>query len=216
MKAIHPFKFTFMLKNSLVIVAIAVLMLGVSGCKNKKKITDNPNPKDNVVKVDEQVIKAKSTLQALIDNEDSKTIEEKEKIIADIKALNLNNPEVDQMIKQVETSIKKEKEVKQKAIEDAKPENVLRKSFDGIAHASSPEEASSLIQQALQMFSSDKANVLIIVHKGATDADTDYDEPTNIGKYLNYLKDQKKNLNDVEKINYDANNKIKTLILIKK
>jgi len=197
-------------------MAIAVLMLGVASCKNKKKITDVPVPKDDVVKVDEQLVKAKSTVQALIDDIDGKTIEEKEKIIADIKALNLNDSELNTMIQTVEASIQKEKDAKRKAIEDAKPENVLRRSFDGISKAGSTEEANAMIQQTLQMFSSEKANVLIIVHKGATSADTDYDEPTTILKYLNNLKDTKKNLNDVDKINYDDNNKIKTLILIKK
>ena len=205
-----------MVRNKVIVIALAVAMLGFVSCKNKKKVTDNPNPKEEVVKVDENLVKAKSILQALIDDEDSKTIEEKEKILADIKAMNLNDPELNQMIGKVQASIDKAKEAKRKAEEDAKPENVLRRSFDGIAKASSASEANSLIQNTLQMFSSEKANVLIIVHKGATDADTDYDEPTNIAKYLNYLKDQKKNLNDVERIVYDSNNKIKTLILLKK
>jgi len=216
MKTNHPFKFTFMLRNSLIIMAIAIFMLGVASCKDKKKITDNPDPKENVVKVDENLVKAKSTLQALIDDENSKTIEEKEKIIADIKALNLNNPEVDAMIKQVEASIERAKEAKRQAIEDAKPENILKKSFESIANAGSTDEANKLIQQTLQMFTSEKANVLVIVYKGSTAADNDYDEPTNIANYLNKLKDTKKVLDNVEKIHYDANNKIKTLELIKK
>jgi hypothetical protein len=205
-----------MIKNSLVIMAIAIVMLGFAGCKDKKKITDNPDPKNQVVKVNEELVKAKSTLQAVIDDESSKTIEEKEKIIADIKALNLNDPEVDAMIKKLETSVANEKEAKLKAIEDAKPENVLLRSFDKIAGASSVEESNGQIQQALQLFASEKATVLVMLYKGATDADTDYDEPTNISKYLNLLKDTKKSLNKVEKIVYDANNKIKTLVLIKK
>jgi hypothetical protein len=197
-------------------MAVAMFMLSAAGCKDKKKITDNPDPKKEVVKVDENLVKAKSTLQALIDDPSSKTIEEKEKIIADIKALNLNNPEVDTMVKQIEASIAKEKEAKLKAIEDAKPENVLKRSFEGIANASSADEANKLIQQTLQMFTSEKSNVLVIVYKGATQADNDYDEPTSISNYLNKIKDTKKVLDNVEKIHFDANNKIKTLELIKK
>ena len=44
----------------------------------------------------------------------------------------------------------------------------------------------------------------------------DYDEPTKIGKYLNYLKDQKKNLNKVYNTEKDNNGKIKLLELIRK
>jgi hypothetical protein len=214
MKAIQPFKSTFMIKNSLLLLVIAIFMLGFAGCKDKKIITDNPDPKNDVVKVNEQVTKSKATLNALLGEESSKSIAEKEKILADIKALNLNDPEVNDLIKQVETSIENEKAAIKKAEEDAKPENLLRKSFDGIAKAGGDAEANYLIQQVLLMFTSDKANVLIIVSKEANY--TDYDEPTTILKYLNYLKDTKKNLNDVEKIHYDANNKIKTLELIKK
>jgi hypothetical protein len=203
-----------MIKSTLLIMVFAMFVIGNTGCKDKKVITDNPDPKEDVVKVDENLVKAKSTLQAILDDPSSKSLAEKEKIIADIKALNLNDPEVNEMIKQIEASINKEKEDIKKAEEDAKPENVLKRYFDGIANAGSETEAKELIQKALELFTSEKANVLIIVHKDANF--TDYDEPTNITKYLNYLKDTKKNLNNVEKIHYDANNKIKTLELIKK
>ena len=141
-----------MVKSSLIIMAIAVILMGATSCKDKKKITDNPDPTDNVVKVDEQVVKAKTTLQSLLDDSGSKTIAEKEKILADIKALNLTDPEVADMIKKVEASIEKEKEAIRKAEEDAKPENVLWRYFDGIAKASSEAEANGLIQQVFQMF----------------------------------------------------------------
>jgi hypothetical protein len=205
------------IRNILMVMAISILVIGSTGCKNKKKIVDNNDPQDQVVKVDENLVKAKTTLQALLDD-DSKSIAEKEKILADIKALNLDDPDVKDLIKKVETSIEKEKqrlqqEEEQKKI-DALMENVLARAFNGIANAKSVDEANALIQQTLQHFTSDKANVLVIVYKGSDG--TDYDEPTNILKYLNQLKDTKKSLNAVEKIHYDANNKIRTLELIKK
>ncbi len=42
-----------------------------------------------------------------------------------------------------------------------------------------------------------------------------YDEPTTIEKYLNYLKDTKNNKAKVEEVVYDANGKIKELVLKK-
>ena len=44
----------------------------------------------------------------------------------------------------------------------------------------------------------------------------DYDRPTTARKYLEYLKDQKKNLNEIGEIEYDEDGKIKLLELIKK
>ncbi len=217
MKTKQYFKSAFTIQNSLVLLAF-VIFLGCAGCKDKKKITDNPDPKDDVVKVDENLVKAKSSLQALLGDESSKSIEEKEKILADIKAKNLNDPELNELIKQVEASIAKEKEdiraAEEKAKSDALPENVLRRAFDGIAKATSETEANGIIQQTLQLFTSEKSNVLIIISKAENF--NDYDKPTNIKEYLNYLKDTKKNLNDVEKIHFDADKKIKTLELIKK
>ncbi len=214
MKTKPYFNCVFMIKNSLVLLALAVLLLGSAGCKDKKKITDNPDPKEDVVKVDENLVKAKSTLQALLDDEGSKSIEEQEKILADIKALNLNDPEVNDLIKKVEYSIQKQKDDIRQAEEDAKPENVLRRSFDEITKAKNDVEANALIEKTLQLFTSEKSNVLIIISKGANF--NDYDKPTNIKDYLNYLKDTRKNLNDIEKIHFGDNNKIKTLELIKK
>ncbi len=56
--------------------------------------------------------------------------------------------------------------------------------------------------------------VLIIISKEGDIVD--YDRPTTAKKYLEYLKDQKKNLNEIDNIEYDDNGKIKLLELIKK
>jgi hypothetical protein len=44
----------------------------------------------------------------------------------------------------------------------------------------------------------------------------DYDEPTTIEKYLNYLKDTKKNLNFISDIRLDGNGKVSELELRRK
>ena len=43
----------------------------------------------------------------------------------------------------------------------------------------------------------------------------DYDRPTTIKNYLNYLKDTKNDINRIDKIIYDDNGKIKELDLFK-
>lgn len=85
--------------------------------------------------------------------------------------------------------------------------------FNAIANASSTTSANNSINEALAMFSSSNIPVLIIIHK---DGDmVDYDKPTVIKDYLNYLKDQKKNINRIETMELDSNGKIKSLELIR-
>lgn len=203
-----------LIKNSLLIAALAVLLVGPVGCKPKKPpiVVDDPP----VEKVDAELVKAKSTLKELLSENCTKTVEEKEKILAEIKALNKDDAELKSLITQVEESIAKEKEeiriAEEKAKEAAKPINKLRRYFDGIAKASSDSEANSLIEEAVGMFTSDQSNVLIIIAEDG--AIKDYDKPTKIRAYLNYLKTTKNNINDVEEMKWEGD-KIKTLILRK-
>ncbi len=199
------------LLNKLFIIVISVSLLGASSCKSKKPIVDPV--KDEVKKVDPNIMKSKTALQKILDDDGTMSIDEKEKILADIKKLNLDDEELNKLIAQVEDKIAKEKEELERKKEAAKPENMLKSYFNKIAKAPSDNDANKHIQDALNMFTSDKSTVLIII---AQDANMkDYDKPTNISKYLNYLKDTKNNTNSIDEIKWDANNKIKTLILKK-
>lgn len=86
--------------------------------------------------------------------------------------------------------------------------------FDAIANASSTASANSSIQEALTMFASPMVPVLIAIYYGPDDVD--YDEPTTIDKYLNYIKDQQKNANKINDIRTNDAGKITELELIKK
>ena len=89
----------------------------------------------------------------------------------------------------------------------------LTQSFSAINDAASTSEANDKIQETLGMFSSPDVPVLIIIYqKGDT---TDYDEPTTIERYLNYLKDTKQGFAQVEEMVLDDNGKIKELVLRK-
>ncbi|QDH80159.1 nucleoid-structuring protein H-NS [Echinicola soli] len=83
--------------------------------------------------------------------------------------------------------------------------------FSTIASASSVQSANSSIQEALSMFSNQNTPVLIVIHE--ENGIKDYDEPTNIAKYLNYLKDTKKNLNFISDVRLDGSGKITELEL---
>ncbi|GGF31617.1 hypothetical protein GCM10011339_19820 [Echinicola rosea] len=83
--------------------------------------------------------------------------------------------------------------------------------FSNIATASSVQSANSSIQEALSMFSNQNTPVLIVIHE--ENGIKDYDEPTTIAKYLNYLKDTKKNLNFISDVRLDGSGKITELEL---
>ncbi|HLZ16132.1 MAG TPA: hypothetical protein VKQ08_03795, partial [Cyclobacteriaceae bacterium] len=71
----------------------------------------------------------------------------------------------------------------------------------------------SSINEALTLFASPQAPVLIVISE--EDGKKDYDRPTTITAYLNYLKDQKKNINDIAGLKTDASGKITELELKK-
>ena len=91
---------------------------------------------------------------------------------------------------------------------------VLTKYFDAVATSGNATAANNSISEALTMFASPETPVLIII--SGTGDNKDYDRPTTIQKYLNYLKDQKKNPNAVENLVVDASGKITEVELRKK
>lgn len=86
--------------------------------------------------------------------------------------------------------------------------------FEAIANAPSTTSANNSIREALTMFASPVVPVLIAIYYGPDDVD--YDEPTTIDKYLNYIKDQKKNANKINDMTLNDAGKITELELIKK
>eukprot|EP01006_Ploeotia_vitrea_P025008 TRINITY_DN57803_c0_g2_i1.p1 TRINITY_DN57803_c0_g2~~TRINITY_DN57803_c0_g2_i1.p1 ORF type:complete len:284 (+),score=7.38 TRINITY_DN57803_c0_g2_i1:275-1126(+) len=139
------------------------------------------------------------------------TLDEKEKELNRIKGLNLNDPEIQDLIKKLEDNIAAEKKAKENA-KEVQP--TLQEFFEGVVNSGSTTSANKKIQNALGLFASDDIPVLIVISRSG--GVKDYDRPTTIRKYLEYLKDQKINPNDVENVVYDGNGKIKELELIKK
>lgn len=92
----------------------------------------------------------------------------------------------------------------------------LNNYFNAIAGSSNNTTAANRnMNEAKSLFASPDVPVLIIIHESA-DGTKDYDEPTTILKYMNYLKDQGKNLNRIYEVETNANGKITTLELIRK
>ena len=90
----------------------------------------------------------------------------------------------------------------------------LENYFNAVSGAGSVGTANQTIQEALAMFSNQETPVLIVIHQEG--GVKDYDEPTTIKKYLEYLKDTKKNLNYISDIRLDASGKVSELELKRK
>ena len=196
-------------------------MAGPIGCKSKKPVVDNTDAEKAAAAA--QLAKIKAALQDLIDYRapNLADLAQKERELADIKAMNIQDGEVLVMIKKAEYNLQQERERLEKlaAEQEARDKmsafyGQLDRAFQGIANAGNLSIANTRIQQALGMFSSKDSPVIRIIHREGSN--TDYDEPTTILKYLNYLKDHKTNPNNIENVELDANGKIKLLELIKR
>jgi hypothetical protein len=207
--------------RSVIIMMIISLAGGMGSCKSKKKLAKEKEAAEYAAKVNT----AKTTLLDILNDNTAMSLDEKEAAVRSIKASNLNDPEIDELLRQADEKLaaeraalnKKEMEAKLLATEgDVKKEAAsitIADYFSSIASATSVSQANVKIAEALKLFSSPEAPVLVIISKSGDQVD--YDRPTTIKNYLNYLKDTKNNINKVDKITYDNNGKIKELELLK-
>lgn len=89
----------------------------------------------------------------------------------------------------------------------------LEQYFNAIGGASSVASANNSINEALSLFSSGDAPVLIVISESG--GQKDYDRPTTIKEYLNYLKDQKKSADKIGNLQFDSSGKITEVELVK-
>jgi len=203
------------LKISFLLMIAISLGSGMTACKSKQKLAREQAAAEYASKVEQ----AKKDLLSII-NDDNMSLQEKESKLQRVKDMNLNEPEILALIREAEEVIKAEKEaMRKKWEEENKKKNEamslsLADYFALVAGASSVDNANLKINEALKLFAGPNTPVLIIISKEGDIVD--YDRPTTAKKYLEYLKDQKKNLNEIDNIEYDDNGKIKLLELIKK
>jgi hypothetical protein len=162
----------------------------------------------------QQIAEAKAVLFDLLQNKDNKSADEMESDLNQVKAKykNLNDEEVNDLYARVEKKI-----ASLRSGGNVPLKTKLENTFQGIADAGKSgnlTQASELIKSTLPLFVSDDTPVLIIIAKDGSMID--YDKPTTILRYLNFLKDQKSSRNAVDSYLLDNNGKIKELDLIKK
>src|SRR5688572_20986846 len=91
-----------------------------------------------------------------------------------------------------EERAKREAEERERANAKASTPAVrLGEYFEAISSSGNTASANSSINEALALFASPETPVLIVISESG--GQKDYDRPTTIKNYLNYLKDQKKN-----------------------
>lgn len=205
----------------LVLLVALITLGGATSCKSKKRLAREAAEAEYKSRLAE----ALRDLTAILDDETDWTLEEKENRVQVIKDWNLQNAEVDDLLFQVEKKLARERaqaqkkaEEERKAAEEAakakEPKNILEKNFASIASASSVSQANRIINETLQLFESNDVPVLIIISQAG--GFNDYDRPTTIVDYLNYLKDQKVNRNKVSELKFNSAGKINEVELIKR
>ena len=110
----------------------------------------------------------------------------------------------------VKETVKEEEPVK--TAEEKTTEAKIDDLFQKIADASDVNLANNNIREVMSYFDSKDTPVFIAFYK--EDGKKDYDKPTTIEKYLNYLKDQKKNPYKIDIAIYNDDGKIEELELI--
>lgn len=205
----------------LVLLATFITLGGTTSCKSKKQLAKEAAEAEYKARVSEAI----RDLTAILNDEVVWTLEEKENRVQTIKDWNLQNAEVDDLLFQVEKKLARERaQAEQRAREEAEaaraaeearqPKNVLERNFASICNASSTAQANRIINETLNLFESNNAPVLIIISQAG--GFNDYDRPTTIENYLNYIKDQKVNRNKVHNLKTNANGQITEVELIKK
>lgn len=211
------------LHQILILVLIMAVGLGEFSCKSQKKIAAEQAAEAEARKI----AKAKADLEELLSDNSGLTLGEKESRLQVIKDLNIQDAEVQELIVRVEDKLAREREAliakeraerlareREEALKREGQPKSLDQYFGLIANSSNLATSNRYIGEALNLFASEDVPVLIIISKSGSIVD--YDRPTTIRKYLEYIKDQKVNRNKIENVVYDAEGKITELELIKK
>lgn len=225
MKARKALSGIISLPQVMIILLALFIAVGGTSCKSKKKIAEEKA----AMELANKIAQAKASLKDLLRDDNPKTWQEKKDELERIKAMQLRDPEVEELIDQVEAKLEKEhqamlKRQEEEARKKAEQEAMRQKEaqldnvnshFFAVASAPTLDEANLRIQRALSLYASKDVPVLIIVSKYGENQ-KDYDRPTSIDKYLHYLKDIKKYNKRIDNVKYDDNGKIIEIELIQK
>lgn len=209
------------------ILLLALAVAFAPACKSKKKLAEQQRQEEMKAAEEArqaQIAQLKAELEALMASpvRDLADLRERERRLAQIKAMQVEDAGVMAAIRKVEYFLEQERKRLEQAAQPSTPpapdpaerlRGELESAFRDIASAGSTAAANSRIQQALALFASPDAPVLIVIHQAG--GQKDYDRPTTIREYLNYLKDQRKAPAQIQELQLDANGRIRELELVK-
>lgn len=206
------------LNQTLILLFLIGAGIGVFSCKSQKKIA----AEEAAAAEARKIAKAKADLEELLSDNSGLSLDDKESRLRVIKDMNIEDAEVQELIVKVEEKLAREREAlmaKERAERLAREQQTeeqkgLDDYFDLIASSSNLATSNRYIGEALDLFASEDVPVLVIISRSGNIVD--YDRPTTIRKYLEYVKDQKVVRNKIENVVYDADGKITELELIKK
>jgi hypothetical protein len=213
----------------MMLMLVIAMSVGMTSCNSQKKLL----ARERAAKIEQ----AKVKLQSLLDDKSTLTLDQKYAELNAIKAQNINDKDVDNLIAKVEAKLNNDRDLNRKKAEDEQKGreaddrrrqeesrnaskvgdtrySKLNDAFTALSQSSSADIANQKILETLPLFANPEVPVLIIISQNG--AAKDYDRPTTIKRYLEYLKDQKRNINQIENMVLDANGKITELELIKK
>jgi len=211
-------------KITLFLLAAIIISGGATSCKSKKKLAREKAAAEYELKVDQ----SKKDLTAMLNGTTTWTLDEQDTRLNAIKSYNIDDPEVVDLIAKVESklSMDRAEEVRQAEEERLRLEEEERikaaaakyqgvdNQLGAIAQAYNVDAANKQIDITLKEFATPDVPVLIIISKAG--GYNDYDRPTTISKFLNYLKDKQLYNYKVEMVKRDGLGKITELELIKK
>lgn len=207
-------------KVGVIVFSLIMISVSFSGCKSKQKLTQNPDGSTSG-SYEQRIEQAKRDLLAIINDQGSMSLDEKEYRLNAIKKQNFPDQEVKDLIVRADEVLdvfRTERDIQAKKESENQEQFVFRKSildgFRAVANANSFTQANVQIKKALKIYAASDVPVLIIISQ--ENGVKDYDRPTTIKKYLEYLKDIKKFDKDIESFVLDNNGKITEIELIKK
>ncbi|MFK7921935.1 MAG: hypothetical protein AB8H47_08260 [Bacteroidia bacterium] len=211
----------------MIMLLATTMAFGSVGCRKKKELAEEMARQEAMAakKVDialKELAEISASVCGGFDHLDAL-----DRQLAEIKARNIDNAEVMVAIRKAEYHLQQERERLERerataevaaaaAAAEAESKNVgprVDQMFGAISSAGNEAIANAKIEELIGMFSSDRTPVLIVISQSGSSVD--YDRPTTIRKYLNYIKDTGNNTNRVRNVVLDANGRIKELELIK-
>lgn len=201
-----------------------------TGCKKKKELAAAQAAE--AARLAEQIKEATAILESILADNTLDNIDANYAKLDKVKGMNLEDPGVLGLTIKAQEKLAADKEAyavlmekqrleaeKLRAEEAArmKIENdvrILNQHFEALVGEKDFDKSNTIITNTLPMFVNNDVPVLVIISE--ENGEKDYDKPTTIRKYMDYLKDRKAYKAEVENVIYDDYGKIKELELRKK